>query len=292
MIKLELAHRKFIETLEGENKSSATVIAYKKDIEQLITHLKTLGLTQVTEIAIEHLESFMKSLQSQSYTAKSISRKTNATRTFIKYLHTHKHIPENIGDRLKHPKVDNKAPRILSKVEYRALRDTAKDDIRSYALIEVMLQTGVSISEIASIEIEHIEFHTEEKGQLFVKGLQSKTSRHVPLNKAVIEAIKRYIDQARPKLEKARHLFVTKNGNPLLVRNIRSTIDRLFKLAGIEKAKVNDLRHTFVAHHLANGVNIEFLAKISGHKRTTTTEKYLHYVERGEENTKNDLLPL
>lgn len=292
MTKLDQAHKHFIESLEAENKSSATVIAYKKDIEQLVKHLKEKGLSDVEELALEHLESFMNSLQEKSYTPKSISRKTNATRTFIKYLHTKNHITENIGEKLKHPKVDNKAPRILSRMEYRALRDSAKDDVRSYALIEVMLQTGVTISEIASIEIDHIEYHSEDKGQLFVPGLESKTSRHIPLNKAVIEAIKKYIEHERPRLESAKHLFITKNGNPLLVRNIRSTIDRFFKLAGIEKAKVNDLRHTFVAHQLSNGVSIEHIAKISGHKRTTTTERYLQYIERNGENGKHDLLPL
>ena len=65
-----------------------------------------------------------------------------------------------------------------------------------------------------------------------------------------------------------------------MVRNIRSTIDRYFKIAGIENAKVNDLRHTFIAHHLTQGVSILRLSKISGHKRLSTTEKYLQYIEQ------------
>ena len=54
-------------------------------------------------------------------------------------------------------------------------------------------------------------------------------------------------------------------------------------------AKVNDLRHTFVAHHLKNGTSIVLLSKMLGHKRISTTEKYLDYIERETEEEKMEL---
>jgi integrase/recombinase XerC/integrase/recombinase XerD len=71
---------------------------------------------------------------------------------------------------------------------------------------------------------------------------------------------------------------VTKTGRPLLVRNIRTAIDRYFKLAGVKDVKVNDLRHTWVTHQLASGLSLVIVAKLAGHKRVSTTEKYLQYV--------------
>jgi len=106
--------------------------------------------------------------------------------------------------------------------------------------------------------------------------------------KAVEEA-GRVFERLGAKVEKAVHLFITKTGKPLLVRNIRSTINRYFKLAGVEKAKVNDLRHTFVAHHLASGVNIITVSKVAGHKRLSTTERYLQYIEKTTTEEKNEL---
>ena len=82
----------------------------------------------------------------------------------------------------------------------------------------------------------------------------------------------------RPQTENPP-LFVTKTGRPLLVRNIRTAIDRYFKLAGIENAKVNDLRHTFIAHHLAAGTPLTLIGKLVGHKRLSTTEKYLNLIK-------------
>jgi site-specific recombinase XerD len=278
MVKLDTAHKSFIDQLKSENKSDSTVIAYKKDIEQLNDHLVSKGVNLVSEIELTHLEDFMKQLGEKDYTAKSISRKTNATRTFIKYLFINGHIKEDVSVMLKHPKLDHKAPRVLSKIEYRALRDAAKDDVRTYTMIEVLLQTGVTISEIAEIKIDHVDIKGDT-GTLFVPKKNNKESRNIPLNKAVIDAVTKYLQTARTGLENAEHLFVTKTGNSLLVRNIRSTIDRFFKLAGVEKAKVNDLRHTFVSFHLQNGVNPNYLSKVAGHKRLSTTEKYLNYVD-------------
>jgi len=95
--------------------------------------------------------------------------------------------------------------------------------------------------------------------------------------------------EERNNVKGSEYLFVTKTGNPLLIRNIRSTIDRYFRLAGVENAKVNDLRHTFVAHHLAAGVSIIFLSRVAGHKRISTTERYLQYVQRAGDQEKTEL---
>ena len=174
-------------------------------------------------------------------------------------------------------------------MEYRALRDSAKDDVRSYAMIELLLQTGVTISELAGIRIEEIDIKGET-GTLAVPKRNNKESRNIPLNKSAVEAVKKYIEKGRPVIEgSSKDLFITKTGKTLLIRNIRSTIDRFFRIAGVEKAKVNDLRHTFVAHHLENGVNISYLAKICGHKRESTTEKYLEYIKKPEKMDKTEL---
>lgn len=289
MLNLEIAHKNFIEKLRNEGKSEATVVAYSKDVDQLLNHLTGVGVNLVNEITLSHLEAFMKKLEDADYTMKSVSRKTNATRTFMKYLHSEGHITDNVSLGLKHPKLESKAPRILTKMEYRALRDSAKDDVRSYAMIELLLQTGITISELAGIRMEEIDIK-DETGTLAIPKRNNKESRNVPLNKSAVEAIKKYIEKGRPVIEgSSKDLFITKTGKTLLIRNIRSTIDRFFRIAGVEKAKVNDLRHTFVAHHLENGVSISYLAKIAGHKRESTTEKYLEYIKKPEKMDKTEL---
>lgn len=288
-MKLELAHKKFIEELRSEGKSGATVIAYNKDIEQLLSYLLEKKVVETEDVDVEGLSSFMKSLEDLNYTPKSISRKTNATRTFVKYLAKNGYMKDDISTQLKHPKFESGKPRILSKMEYRALRDSAKNDIRSYAMIEMLLQTGITISELAGIKLKDIDIKNDT-GTLFIPKRNNKIERTIPLNKSAVEALSKYLESSRPKTTPpAEDLFITKTGKPMLIRNIRSTIDRFFRIAGVEKAKVNDLRHTFVAFHLENGVNISYLAKIAGHKRESTTEKYLEYINKPEKMDRTEL---
>ena len=291
-MKLDIAQKKFIDELKAEGKSGATIVAYNKDIEQLLSFLSSKKIDEVEKISIEPIVAFMKDLGEKNYTPKSISRKTNAARTFIKYLAKEGYLKEDISSQLKHPKFETGAPRILSKMEYRALRDSAKNDVRSYAMIELLLQTGITISELAGIEMKDFEIK-DETASLFIPKRNNKESRNIPVNKPASEAVKKYIEKDRANVSGASaNLFITKTGKGLLIRNIRSTIDRFFRIAGIEKAKVNDLRHTFVAFHLENGVNISYLAKVAGHKRESTTEKYLEYIKKPEKMDKTELTTL
>ncbi len=150
-------------------------------------------------------------------------------------------------------------------MEYRALRDVCRSDTRTYAIIELFLQTGLRISEVADLKSEDLQ-----NSKLIVG------KREIPLNSSVNKAVSDYLS-VRPKKE-TNHLFITKTGKPLLVRNIRTVIDRVLKIAGVESAKVNDLRATFIAYQLSSGVPLDYVSKLVGHKRLSTTERYLKLI--------------
>lgn len=263
---------KFVQYLQSGKKASATVIAYKKDIDQLLEYLKKASRANIKDVTTDDLNNFLALLQSQSYTPKSVSRKINSIKTFYRFLVMNKHTDNNVSAAIAHPKFDSKAPRILSRMEYRALRDACRDDARTAAVIELLLQTGMRIGELASLT-------TDSLSENFIKipSIESHLAREVPLNKAVRDALNTYL-AARPKVQ-SNALFITKTGRPLLIRNIRTAIDRYFKIAGIIGAKVNDLRHTFIAHHLAAGASPVLISKLVGHKRISTTEKYLEFIK-------------
>jgi len=69
-MKLDSAHKKFIEELRSEGKSEATVIAYNTDIEQLLSFLEKEGIYNTEDIEVNPIASFMKSLEEKNYTAK------------------------------------------------------------------------------------------------------------------------------------------------------------------------------------------------------------------------------
>lgn len=278
-IGLRDAHAKFKDYL-GENKhSQATVVAYGKDIDQLLTFLQELAKEHIHDVKKEDLEAFLGKLQKDGYTAKSMSRKLNSTRTFYRFLKINEYITDDPSLLVSHPRYELAPPRILTQTEYRALRDAARHDPRMFAIIELLLQTGIRIGELAQLKLSDIDGET-----LHIPAIEKHEARAVPLNRSAKEALKRYLDVRSQTNMKEDRLFITKTGKPFLVRNIRTAIERYFRLCDIKDAKVNDLRHTFVAHHLKHGVSLVLLSKILGHKRLSTTERYLEFIkERGKE---------
>lgn len=288
-MELVKATEKFKEHLSQKASSKNTVIAYSIDIDQLTSFLSSLGLLKLIEVEIKHLEDFISSLEKGTYTIKTISRKINSIKTFFRFLNDKGHISNNPSSQLKHRKFENKPPRILTKLEYRSLRDASKEDTRTLSMIELLLQTGIRISELS--EIKSSDLHLDgPKPYLFVPEQNSIPARKIPLNKPAISAINSYLEE-KPSKE-TPFLFSTKSGNQILIRNIRSSIDKYFKIIGLDDAKVNDLRHTFIFYQLQNGMDLKYLSEIAGHKRVSTTEKYLNYLKEPKSSSKEEVFQL
>jgi len=276
---LQLAQGQFVDFLKEKSRSNATIVAYTKDIDQLISYLLEQKKTEISQITKEDLEGFLAKLSSSGYTPKSLSRKINSIRTFYRFLKSKGLATEDPSLQVAHPQYTLAAPRILTPTEYRALRDASKQDGRMFAVIELLLQTGIRIGELAELRLSDVL-----DAGLRIRPFEKHEERVVPMNKSAKEALEKYL-KVRPQVEQDR-IFVTKSGRPFLIRNIRTAVERYFRLAEIKGAKVNDLRHTFIAHHLKHGVSLVLLSKIVGHKRLSTTERYLEFVpDRAKENT-------
>jgi site-specific recombinase XerD len=284
--KFEERREAFVKDLEEKGRAESTIIAYSKDIEQLLNFLSEEGITSLEEVKIEDLEKYKQDLQDNNYTPKSVSRKINSTRTFFKFLLEKSVIKDNPSEKLAHPRFKTKPPRVLTEMEYRALRDVSRVDVRLFSIVELLLQTGIRIGELAALTLDDIRQSKDGKIDfLYIKAAGSHPARKVPLNKSAKKALDEYL-KIRPETEDDT-IFITKNGRPLLVRNIRTAIDKAYEKAGIKNVKVNDLRNTFIAHHLANGVSLVTVSKLVGHKRLSTTEKYLNLVKMQIEEDKS-----
>ncbi len=271
-LNLKTAHKNFLSILKDKGHASATILAYGADLDQLVNYLVKNNKTDLNSIAKTDLENFKDTLTKDGYTAKSISRKINSIRTFFKVLVREKTLNENPAASLSHPKYDIQPPRILTKMEYRSLRDACRNDIRISAIIELFLQTGMRIGELANLKLQSVKSDT-----LCLAPWESQPAREIPINKAAKASLENYI-KIRPQ-SKSQIIFLTKSGKPFLIRNIRGAVNRYFKLAGTNEATVNDLRHTFIAQQLKSGAPLVLISKIVGHKRLSTTEKYLKFIK-------------
>ncbi len=265
---------KFTAQLQSQGKSGFTVVAYKKDLEQFIGYLSSREINDIRDVKKPEIEGFITKLITENYTKKSASRKLNSIRTFFRHLKNSNIIEQNPSLDVSHPKYIQTPPRIFSKLEYRAIRDVSKEDPRTYAIVEILLQTGVRIGELTNIYISDVK-----DSILVVRGYGKSVGREVPLTPSVKKAVMDYLAVRGPQSSEEDLLFVTRTGKGLLIRNVRQIIMRCFKEVGIENATINDFRNTFIAHQLMAGYSIDYIAKIVGHKRLSSTERFLSLVK-------------
>lgn len=276
---------KFTKDLEKKGRSPSTVLAYRADLEQLIEFLQGKNIVLPDQIKSSSLETFRDDLLAQKYTPKSVSRKLNAVKTFFRFLISEKIITGNPAEGVAHPKIKPSIPKFLSPLEYRALRDVVRDDARISAIIEIILQAGLRISEVANLKLDNVK-----KDKLKIEAYATQPERTVPLNMPAKEALEEY-KKVRPETD-SPYVFVSKNGNPLAVRNIRAAIDRYMQKAGVPEYSVNDLRTTFIVENLKDKADLVMLSQIVGHKRLSTTERYLELAKVEEPGKKQTLKEL
>jgi site-specific recombinase XerD len=271
---LTQASQGYTDYLKSSGKANATIIAYVKDIEQLVEYFIADGKNTPADITSDDIEGYKALLKTQRYTDKSISRKVNSIKSWFRYLMENKIITENPAKIVAQPRYENVPPKVLSKSEYTALRDACRGDIRMLAIVEMLLQTGMRISELANLQLGDLDL---ERGVISINTIDTGVSRKVPCNEQAKKTLQAYL-KIRPRTRE-RTVFLTKTCKPFLVRNIRNSLDRYFRLAGLKNTRVNDLRHTFIVEQLRAGVPLVYVSQLVGHRRITTTEKYMAFVD-------------
>ncbi|KKQ84445.1 MAG: Tyrosine recombinase XerD [Candidatus Woesebacteria bacterium GW2011_GWB1_38_8] len=275
----------FINYLESKGRSPSTILAYRADLEQLLDFLQEKNKVTIDQPSQPDIEVFRDALLSQKYTPKSVSRKLNAVKTFFRWLMAEKHLTSNPAEDVAHPKIEAAMPRFLSPIEYRALRDVVRDDARIAAIVEIILQTGMRISEVANLRMENLK-----NDHIMIDAYATQPERSVPLNEPALNELNQYL-AIRPQTG-SPYIFVSKNGKPLAVRNIRAAVDRYMQKAEIPQYSVNDLRTTFIVENLKSGIDLVLLSHIVGHKRLSTTERYLELAQVKESGKKQTLTEL
>jgi site-specific recombinase XerD len=263
---------KFIKSLEDKKRSPSTILAYRADLEQMINYFALKNIVLASQSTEVDIESFKTDLLNKKYTPKSVSRKLNAVKTFFRWLVSEDKITKDVSKNVPHPEINASKPKFLTPIEYRALRDTVRTDERIATIVEIILQTGMRISEVAGLKIKNIQ-----ENKITIESYATQPQRTIPLNNPAKSSIQNYL-RLRPK-SSSEYLFVSKNGKPLAVRNIRAAIDRYMQRADVSGYSVNDLRTTFLIENLKNGVDLVLLSQVAGHRRLSTTERYLELAE-------------
>jgi site-specific recombinase XerD len=275
--------------MASRNLTERTRVEYKTDVEQLASFLNAHGSTDPTEVSLSHLQAFLAELDAKGLTGVTRRRKTASIRTFFAFLTASGFIPHNPTLQLVPPQREFNEPRYLTSGEYQALLQACSHDIRDAAIIELLLQTGIRLSEIARLTIHdielpmHINRDPANTGTMFIQG-KERRQRTLPLNFKACRALKEWLS-IRPDVASPA-LFVTKFRAPMRPRSIEEVVAKYLKVAGIERASVHSLRHTFGTHHVLKGTDLRTIQEAMGHADLKTTSIY---VSMAKEALKRDL---
>jgi len=168
---------------------------------------------------------------------------------------------------------------VLTEGEYKRLLEAVRHETRDAALVEVLLQTGMRLSELARLRLSDVDLPAKinrDQGsvgsvRIFGKGRKERT---VTLNWKACKAIKAYLG-IRPKVEEDERLFLTKFGRGMGPRAIQYRVEKYLEEAAIQGASVHTLRHTFATHMVKKGTKLDVVRQALGHQDLKTTSIYV-----------------
>jgi site-specific recombinase XerD len=277
---LEKGLAAFVDALLGKNRSSATIRAYRTDVLQCIAFLKAhnVAITYPVDVQKVDVLEYLAALAKQGLTGVARARKISAIREYFRFLEGVGMILKSPTTGIETPKREKNTRQFLRSDEYTKMLSLAGAHPRDYAMLQVFLQTGVRVSELAGLRIEDIDF---VKPAIHVSG-KGSVEREIALEKRGVQALKNYLAVRPESLSSV--LFLNYQGNPISDRGIRKMVVKYRKKAGITKrASCHSLRHTFATYKAEKGVSPYQLQQWLGHANLNTTQIYVHL---GKQNAK------
>ena len=272
----------FADCISRKRLNEKTIKAYKIDLKHFFDYMD-----EELEDS-EKITEYIYRLNNQYEKAKTIKRKIASIKAFYSYLEYEGVIETSpfrkIRTKIKEPFVLPKtiSSDVIQKIifyQYESINNSESDyqlkkHVRNTAIIELLLATGIRISELCHIEQANINLNT---GTLKINGKGSK-ERNLYINiNPVIEILKRYIVLYEEELKNNKYFFMNKIGERLSEQSVRYFLNTLeIKLDLPIKLTPHMFRHTFATMLLEDDVDIRYIQKILGHSSISVTQIYTY----------------
>ena len=277
---MEKQVKSFLEFIENDKKlSSNTLQSYRRDIMQLEEYLEAENIAY-NKVTKEDVENYIEHLKEIGKKTSTISRNIASIRSFYQYLVRVKKIKKDPTEGIQSPKIEKKAPSILSSEEVELLLEQPKNvdlkGIRDKAMLEFAYATGMKVTEIISLNVEDVNVN-----EAYVVCNSGFKKRNIPLGSISLKALIEYMKNARPYLikdEKEKALFVNINGKRLTRQGFWKIVKFYKEQAHITKdITPHVLRHSFATHLLQNGADLKSIQTMLGHSDISSTQVYMQF---------------
>ena len=275
--------REFIIYLHNIKQTSKnTEVSYERDLNKMEAYLEKRGVEDPARATATDLNGYLNYLRENQFAASTISRSVASMRSFYQFLFKMHRIESDPSENLRPPKVEKKAPEILTVEEVDLLLRqpclrTAKG-LRDKAMMELLYATGMRVSELIHLEVSDVNLKLG-----YVDCSDGAKERIIPFGYTCKEALDQYLREGRgefPGEPESGILFPNCSGKVMSRQGFWKVLKRYAAEAGITAdITPHTLRHSFAAHMLQNGADIKSLQEMLGHSDISSTQMYLNLNE-------------
>ena len=261
---------------EVKHASQNTIQSYRRDLNKMKDYFRENGVTDVNEVNSTSLGSYVLYLENTGMSSATVSRSIASIRSFFLYLLGRGLVQGNPTEQIKPPKVEKKAPDVLTVDEVMLLLQQPKGkspkEIRDKAMLELLYGTGLRVSELISLKVADLNLSMG-----YIECNCAGKSRIIPIEETAAAALKEYLDVARPKMAKqSEYLFVNVKGDEMSRQGFWKLLKAYAKKAHIDKdITPHMIRHSFASHMVNNGADLHAVQEMLGHSDISTTQIYL-----------------
>ena len=284
----------FLKFLQNDKKlSDNTLQSYQRDITQFEKYVEE---NQIDYIKVDEKEvkKYLDYLQEIGKKSSTVSRNLASIRSFYQFLVRNKKVLVDPTNNIQAPKIEKRVPSILTAKEVELLLDQPQNvdlkGIRDKAMLEFAYATGMRVTEIISLNLEDVNFE-----EAYVSCKTGTKQRNIPLGNMSLNALKVYVEEARPYLIKddgVKSLFVNINGKRLTRQGFWKIVKYYKEQAHITKdITPHVLRHSFATHLLQNGADLKAIQTMLGHSDISSTQVYMQFQDEGLKNVYKNTHP-
>ena len=164
----------------------------------------------------------------------------------------------------KRPRSEKKLPKVIDS-EFILSKLNLIENLKHKTILTLTYSVGLRVSEIINLKIEDID---SKRMIIHIKNAKGRKDRIVPLSQIVLELLREYWRNFKPKV----YLF---NGQNSLKYSIGSC-QKIYKKYIDDKSSIHTLRHSSFTNLLESGTDLRIIQKIAGHSSSKTTEIYTH----------------
>jgi integrase/recombinase XerC len=271
------------EYLEKTGKSANTIKAYIHDVESFVTWYEQTTGEEFSPGAVDPREitDYRGYLLQRGSSPATVNRRLVALRRFFLWAKKQGVMNDSPFEMLEKVHVKNQkdvSPRWLNRKEQLALLRAVRqgENKRDLAIIQVMLGSGLRISEVAALKIDSLELN-ERSGWVHVRLGKGMKARSIPLSLQVRKSLQANL-ASRPE-EGVEEIFLGQRG-PLSEWGIHAIVKKYAYQSRLEDVTAHTLRHSFAKNLVDSGTPLDQVATLLGHESLDTTRIYTHPSER------------